>query len=76
VTHEPLLAALFGALREVRAAPESTEARGRLATIEGVLARELGEHLELEERLIFPALERLDATTQLQILDELRARRR
>ena len=74
--HAPQLAALLSALAALRAEPGSQSARGLLHAVAVPLTKAFAEHLELEERVIFPAMpELLSAETQRQIVLELRARR-
>jgi len=75
--HEPLFGALFDALGAVEEAPQSPTARGKLLETAKTLQTELDEHLELEESLLFPAVDHwLTSETQATIIDELRLRRR
>lgn len=47
----------------------------RLATVTATLGLALEAHLELEERVLFPAIRALDVPVQLVIVSEMRARR-
>lgn len=60
-------------LRELRTGRERSSAR--LATVTATLAKALEPHLELEERVLFPAIRALAAPVQLVIVSEMRARR-
>lgn len=75
--HEPKLRALLDASVAVRDAPADAERRAALAAAAEELDREFGEHLALEETVIFPAIGHLlSAAEQEEITAELRARRR
>jgi hemerythrin-like domain-containing protein len=74
--HAILLPELLAALRAVQVSPEDAGARERLRKVATPLARDFEQHLELEERVVFPAiLARLSAEAQAQAIAELRARR-
>jgi hemerythrin-like domain-containing protein len=74
--HGPLLRAFLAALRGVHDDPADLLARASLLDHARSLAQTFGEHLDGEERILFPALRaRLPPETQGQILAELRARR-
>ena len=75
--HEPLLHALLGALRAVRADPGERRHRTRLQDAAAQLAAAFDEHLAIEEHIIFPAVRsELPGEVQARMIDELRARRR
>ena len=74
--HEPLLAELLAAARQVRGGPEDTAARSRLRTAAARLAAGLEPHRRAEEEVIFPAVRGgLGPEVQARIVAELRARR-
>lgn len=74
--HGPMLQALLRATARVRRAPDDDAARSELATAAEGLEREFGEHLALEESVVFPAIrELLSQETQRCVVDELRRRR-
>jgi hypothetical protein len=66
---------LLVASRSVRGAPGEPPGRDRLRVAAVQLAAEFDPHLALEERIIFPAVGRLEAGVQAQIRGEQRARR-
>lgn len=75
-SHEALLSELEVLLEALRVAPERLrELAGPLEDVSAKLERELGAHLALEERVIFPALAALDGRAQLACVAELRDRR-
>ena len=74
--HEQALALLLDALDRVAREPSDASGRAALAAAASPLARAFEEHLALEERVIFPAVqELLPAEARAAALDELRARR-
>ena len=75
-SHEQLLRNLLRASSNVRRDPAAAAARGELVAAAEQVARELGEHLALEEKDIFPVIRRvLSPTAQAEIVLELRRRR-
>ncbi len=60
---------------DIQAGEWSPRVAARLAAVMSVLAGDLGAHLELEERVIFPAIATLQTEVQAEILAEMRARR-
>jgi hemerythrin-like domain-containing protein len=75
-SHLAPLDELLAALRRVRATPGDAEAHAHLIWVAGDLEASLLAHLRHEEAEILPAIDRLDAATQAEIVAELRARRR
>ncbi len=74
--HEPLVAELLAASRSLRQLPDRATSRERLRVAAVRLAAELEPHLELEERVVFPAVRSLlAAEEQAQIRGEQGARR-
>jgi iron-sulfur cluster repair protein YtfE (RIC family) len=74
--HGPALRAFLAALQRVHDHPADLLARASLLDHARSLARTFEEHLDSEERVLFPALRaRIPRETQDQILAELRARR-
>ncbi len=74
--HRPLVDELLAASGSVRQAPRHTAHRERLRVAAARLAVEFEPHLELEERVVFPAIrDFLGADVQAQIRSEQRARR-
>jgi iron-sulfur cluster repair protein YtfE (RIC family) len=74
--HDALIAELLVASRSLRASPADRTARERLRGAAVRLAADLEPHLELEERIVFPALRTLLRPEQLaEIRQEQRARR-
>jgi hypothetical protein len=67
------LSALCGELEREPARLAAVE--GQLAGVLDVLAPELARHLELEERIVFPAVRELPASVRSDLLVEVRARR-
>jgi iron-sulfur cluster repair protein YtfE (RIC family) len=76
VAHGPKLEALLHALSGLRASPDDPTRKQELSAAARALEREFAEHLALEEQLIFPVLDQLDAASQAEIAAELRLRRR
>ncbi|MFO7181735.1 MAG: hemerythrin domain-containing protein [Pseudomonadota bacterium] len=74
--HEPLVRALLEHLALVQAAPAHQEHRAALARTAAELRAAFGEHLSLEERVVFPAIRRLEPAVQERIHEEMRERRR
>jgi iron-sulfur cluster repair protein YtfE (RIC family) len=74
--HESALRHMLAAAATLRATPDDPTARATLATAATDLERAFAEHLDLEEAVIFPAIRRLPASVQSEIVAELRARRR
>jgi len=70
--HERLLAPL---LLHWTALAEGRGDRHALRTELRALATDLEAHLQLEERLVFPGIERLGRDAQAEIIDEMEARR-
>ena len=66
---------LVSTLEKVSTSPSDGRARAELETIASRLERAFLEHLELEERSIFPLVDRLPDDVQRAILAEIRARR-
>jgi len=74
--HEALIAKMLVASRSLREAPGSATSRERLRVAAERLAAELEPHLELEERVVFPAVRSLlGAEERAQIRREQAARR-
>jgi hemerythrin-like domain-containing protein len=74
-SHEPLVSSLLSICDELVRTPAS-ELRGRLIPLAADLRRELGLHLEEEEAIILPAIDRLiSKEEQAQIVAEMAARR-
>lgn len=74
--HEARLAALLDALRSLRGEPGAADRRASLEGAAGVLASDFEEHLALEERIVFPAVDALlPPEDQRIVVRELRARR-
>lgn len=75
--HEPPLARLLELCAVLGAQPEKhTTLRDDLASVASRLEREFQEHLESEERYVFPAIrERLRASDRFQLAVEIRERR-
>jgi iron-sulfur cluster repair protein YtfE (RIC family) len=76
LSHEPKLTAMLSLLAAIQGAPHETWRRDSLAIVAAELEQEFKTHLELEERVIFPAVAALDAGAQAEVRAELRARRR
>lgn len=73
--HEAPVARLIAACRRIEADPEGADRDG-LAALAPKLRDDLEAHLEAEERVILPAIDRLiDADEQAAMLGELAARR-
>ncbi len=76
-SHLPQLEALLVALRGLGARPSDRARREALRAFADALVVEFDAHLELEERVIFPAVRALlSGDEQARIMAELRARRR
>ncbi|HWV39646.1 MAG TPA: hemerythrin domain-containing protein [Vulgatibacter sp.] len=74
--HEARLAELLAATRAVGERPSDPAARDRLAAAAQVVVDEFAVHLEMEERVLFPAIERLlSPEAKAEIVAEQRARR-
>lgn len=74
--HGPLIDEMLAASRSVRESPPDAPRRERLRLAAVALAAEFAPHLELEERVVFPAVRGvLDAEAHAQIRAEQRARR-
>jgi len=74
--HEAQIAALLAATKAVREAPGDRAARATLAAAAKVIVDEFTVHLEMEERILFPAIGRLMAPeAQAEVFAEQRARR-
>lgn len=74
--HQYLIARLVELCEEVERRPaELRVINGRLSRLVEVLASELAQHLELEERVVFPALRVLSAAERAEILAAARSRR-
>ena len=73
--HEPQLEELLNVLGNVRERPRDSRERQRLRAVAERLARELEEHLQLEEKAIIPFLSELSSDMEAKIIHELRARR-
>lgn len=73
--HRPALVGLLEALRALRAAPSSAPVRARLGAVAERVAAEFEQHLTLEEQVLFPVVEALEAGVQRHAVAELRARR-
>ena len=74
--HEALIAKMLVASRALREAPASATSRERLRAAAARLAAEFEPHLDLEERVVFPAVRSLlGAEEQAQIRQEQGARR-
>jgi len=74
--HEAQLAELLAATREVGERPGDQAARDRLAAAAKVIVDEFTVHLEMEERILFPAIGRLlSPEAKAEIVAEQRARR-
>lgn len=74
--HEARVDKVVATLRVVLVAPDNVVARKRLAAAAATLESDFEEHLELEERELFPHLEReLGAAEQVAVVAELRQRR-
>lgn len=74
--HGPLLDELLAALKARRTSPGEAGPREQLATVAKALQQEFSHHLELEERVLFPAVPALLGPDQQRaVLGELRARR-
>jgi hemerythrin-like domain-containing protein len=73
---EALVRSLVDSCRALStAAPPSERLRVAVATAADALTPALVRHLDSEETLVFPEVERLDATTQAEVLKEMDARR-
>ncbi len=59
----------------VRQPGELPRVRAELRQIADHLSADMGRHLELEERVVFPALRRLSADQKTELLDSMRERR-
>lgn len=74
--HQPAVDRFVALCREIEERPEQLAAlRDVLSRATEHLATELATHLELEERVVFPALRALPAEQRDHMLGELRARR-
>ncbi len=74
--HTAKVERLLRASADVRNDPGDLEARDALAAIAGELEADFAEHLALEERVVFPAIDQhLTHEIQAGILAEMRARR-
>lgn len=72
----PVVAALVETLDVLGGEPANALARMRLAGLVAQLEASMRAHLEAEERVVFPAIERwLDDAAQRVVVGELRARR-
>lgn len=75
-SHEPLIAALLDAVREVGAHPSDRGRRTEFARAAARCAGTLEEHLRLEEAVVIPAVRALLSEQEMRAArDELRARR-
>lgn len=75
-THTPAVAELVAICRDLERAPGRLVTRAaELGSLVTRLATELEAHLEFEERVMFPALRRLDDQQQAAIRRAMRARR-
>jgi hemerythrin-like domain-containing protein len=74
--HEAPLRALLAALSALRASPGDAALRARLLEVATPLAAAFEEHLQLEEKHLFPALDALlSPQVQAEVVAEVRARR-
>jgi iron-sulfur cluster repair protein YtfE (RIC family) len=74
--HEPILHTFLCASAALRRNPGDAPLRHELARAASELEREFGEHLALEETVLFPAIPRLlGPALQTEIKEELRRRR-
>lgn len=75
-SHHALLAALLAALANLATFPTDAAARARLASATAPVAEAFAAHLELEERVLFPAIATaLTPAQHGEILAELQLRR-
>ncbi|NVB82575.1 MAG: hemerythrin domain-containing protein [Kofleriaceae bacterium] len=74
--HQAMIDMLVALCSEVERDPTRvTTLAERLAAVLDALAPELAGHLDLEERVVFPAVRALPTAVRAAILDEMRARR-
>ncbi len=75
-THAPMIEWLISLTERLERHPERlAEIRKPLLSTLTLLQPQLEEHLELEERILFPAVARLDDRDQAEILAAIRSRR-
>lgn len=74
--HQSLVDSLVDLCGEIELAPDQLATiNGRLSRLVELLATEFATHLELEERVVFPALRSLTPTERAEILAAIRKRR-
>jgi hypothetical protein len=73
--HAPLLAHLCAICARVAIAPGALAERAELARVVDALAPLLAEHLDFEERALFPRVDALPAAVRDQLAAAMRARR-
>lgn len=74
--HRPLIEWLVSLLDRIVSEPQQlAKLQGMLAQTVNILGPLLEVHLEIEERVVFPALRKLGASDQAEIVAAMRARR-